>query len=210
MKEQRQRQINTDAIIKVQNFLAECESLISFDNKFSMYQLARDYKLSGAIAGHAIEIGYFVKGEGQGEFIIGSSFNRTHIGAKKLIESLRLKKVKQQHTRTVQTLIKSGEMLPVSKDNPNHNDEDVPKIGRNTGHEIASILKKALGNTQTLNNQSLFSSQEKEYEDKLKIACSVASGLYANSNVNVNQGYTINDNIIDISNDLYNKLKNNN
>lgn len=203
MKKERVKQINTDAILKVQNFLSDIESKVKSGTKFSIYKLARSWNISGSIGTMCIEWGFVIKGDEQGVYELDNSFDNSRKTAKLLIESLRLKKFNQQKDNTIKHLINSGELAPVSKDNSKHEQDIPPKIELNTANEIASILKKSLNLQQ---NTNLFSEQEKEFDDKLKIACVIASCSYGN----LSQKYTLeNDFIIMATNDLYSKLKNN-
>lgn len=210
MRKERVKQINTDAIIKVQNFLSEVQIKVKNNRKFSIYKLARDWKISGSIGTMCVELGYVIKGDEQGEYKLDSSFNDSRKLAKFLIESLRLKKFKQETDKSRQKLIDSGELVPVSKDNLNSDKEYVPKIEANTGREIESMLKRILSNNHQINNPSLFSEQEKEFDDKLKIACAIAGGLVYNWKefdfIDVDY---FTEKVIIATDNLYSKLKNN-
>lgn len=212
MKKERVKQINTDAIIKVQNFLSDVESKVKSGTKFSIYKLARSWKISGSIGTMCIEWGFVIKGDEQGVYELDNSFDNSRKTAKLLIESLRLKKFNQEKENNIKTLVNSGELAPVSKDNSNIEKEYVPKIDYNAGREIESMLKRVLSNNHQINNQSLFSEQEKEFDDKLKIACAVTTGVLGHEKRDLlykldNKFYC--EKIVEITNDIYSKLKNN-
>lgn len=206
MKTERQKQINLDAVIKVQAFLENVKKRLNTNRMFSIYQLAKRVNISGSIGTVAIELGYVIKGDIQGQYSFGENFGTDETHAKKLIETLRLKKVKQKNDKISKSLDLYSDTSRMLNDNNEHEQSLPGNIKFNTGRNIESILKNGFASLQK--NESLFSEQEKEFEDKLKIACAIASGMYSDPNNTETPYGQMNEIIIRFANDLYNQLKN--
>jgi len=201
METKRQRQINNDAVIKCVNFLTEVKNLIQDDRRFSIHQVAVSFHMDKYIATTAIRKGIFDRGVTKGEYLLGENFGNDITTAKKLIEWCRIGKL-----GVVSKNI--GKIDGVSKENISDDQIDVPKIERDTGAKITSILERAFSKVKPINN-TLFSESEKEFEDKLKIACAISTGCYVQDS---NQAHKFsyahaNDFIVAATNDLYKKLK---
>lgn len=197
MKKQRQKQINIDAVIKVQNFLKTSKEFIEKGELFSMTMIASSYHIDRMIATLAVRNDYFQKGVVKGEYTISENFDMTATGAKKLIEMVRLSKIESYNAKSVKELAIGGIVL-------NSNS----KFGEDVIPRIESIRKRNNdANEELVKKLNLFSEKEKEFDDKLKIACAIASGCYSPevSNYSENNNF-----ILDATNDLYEKLKNNN
>lgn len=208
MNKERKKQIRLDAVIKVQNFLEQCKHNIENGISFSTDKLARSLHTSGSTATHAVRLGILKQGEIKGEFHIGENFGTDRITAKKIIESIRLQDVERRSVKDLersQTLISGSKSEGTTEQKEIIEQDSVPKIQSNTAHEIASILKKAIPQQST----NLFSDQEKEFNDKLKIACAVTTGIISRD---ISAYKTIeknSDEIIKFTEMIYSKLKNN-
>lgn len=204
---QRKRQINLDAIIKVQKFLVTVKSLIDQKKNFSIFKTAKSHNISHSVATQCVKLGMIRKGEVQGEYTITDKFDTSRTTSKIIIESLRLEKVKKDFSNKKETLIKSGELVDIKNDNfKGVNISDI---------ELKSIVgAKTNAKSKHIDNSNLFSESEKEFDDKLKIACAVASGFFSNQTLingsiqNLNNNIAI-EAIVRTTNDLYSKLKNN-
>lgn len=209
MEKTRKKQINLDAIIKVQNFLQSCKEKIEANELFSADKLARSFNVTGSVATHSVRLGILKQGEIKGEYYIGENFGTDRITAKKIIESIRIQDVERRHVKDLersQTLISESKSEVKSEQKEIIEQDSVPKIQSNTAHEIASILKKAIPQQTT----NLFSDQEKEFDYKLKIACAVASGLYSDRTLYESQSDEwFANGILRATNEIYSKLKNN-
>lgn len=209
MNKERKKQIRLDAVIKVQNFLEQCKHNIENGISFSTDKLARSLHTSGSTATHAVRLGILKQGEIKGEFHIGENFGTDRTTAKKIIESIRLQDIERKSIKYLersQTLISESKSEGTTEQKERIEQDSVPKIQSNTAHEIASILKKAIPQQTT----NLFSDQEKEFDDKLKIACAIASGLYSDRTLYESQSDEwFANGILRATNEIYSKLKNN-
>lgn len=214
MNTERKKQIKLDAVIKVQNFLEQCKTNINDKFLFSADKLARSLHTNGSVATHAVRLGILKQGEIKGEYYLGENFGTDRQTAKKIIESIRIQEVTRKNQKDIersQALMMEVNSGGTPKEKRNLEQDSVPEIKGNTSADLASILKKALSTATPLNNQTLFYGQEKEFDDKLKIACAIASGCYVQISDNVNHFdfQKSNDYIVLATNDLYLKLKNN-
>lgn len=204
MDTNRKKQINLDAIFKAQKFLEICQEKIEKGEYFSPEKLARSLNTSAMIAKHAIELDVIRKGDIKGEYSLGDKFSVSRITAKMIIEARRLHELglkQKKEDYRIEGL--KNKLISDHTINPNTkaNEEHLPEFKSNLAKEIGQILNKSI-NVQP----NMFSDQEKEFDDKLKIACAIASGQYS---LELDNYGAINDWILEATNDLYSKLKNN-
>lgn len=206
MEKTRKKQIRFDAIIKVQNFLLECKKLIEEGVPFSTDNIARSLKMSRSAPKHAFDLGILKRSDVKGYYLLGENFSTDRNTAKKIIERARLQDIERRIVKSMEFTNNSLGLTPAQVQNIKKEQDEVPEIKRDTEKEITSLLKRALNSANPISNPSLFSFQEKEFEEKLKIACAIASGQYSHE---FNGYSSVNDWIIEATNDLYLKLKNN-
>lgn len=208
MNTQRKKQINLDAVLKVQSYLLDLKKMIDSGSRFSPDKLAREHNISGSTATQAMRLDIIRMGDIKGEFTIGDNFGTDRITAKKVIEARRLADLERRQSYTTGTSQGMPKIVLQGDSISKPEQDTVPELKRDIANELASMFKK-LKIDQSNNN--LFSSQEKEFEDKLKIACAIASGVYVvNSEDTPSFRFELaNRFIMESTNDLYEKLKNN-
>lgn len=205
----RKRQIKIDPVLKVMNFLSEVKDRIMNGKKFFISDLAEDFHVDRILPTVAFKSKYLARGVVKGEYQLGENFGDTEQHAKRLIELTRRYKIKSSEN--------SAELSSTIESNAKDDQYTGARIKRDTEAKMTSILKKALHNAQAPSN-TLFSEQEKEFEHKVKIASSVAIAIYGHnthvfsdmpeelSSLSIDER---NNRILEITNDLYEKLKNN-
>lgn len=208
MNTQRKKQINLDAVLKVQSYLLDLKKMIDSGSRFSPDKLAREHNISGSTATQAMRLDIIRMGDIKGEFTIGDNFGTDRITAKKVIEARRLADLERRQSYTTGTSQVMPKIVLQGDSNSKPEQDIVPELKRDIASDLAYMFKK-LKIDQSNNN--LFSLQEKEFEDKLKIACAIASGCYNQDSDQASSfNYESANNFIIIStNDLYEKLKNN-
>lgn len=191
MKKQRQKQIGIDAVVKVQNFLQTVKDKIDNGELFSLINIASLMKIDRMIATMAFRNGYFYKGVVKGEYVVGANWAATDTAAKKLIELVRLSKIESSTEKIKADMVRST--------------TDQTNI-----EPAVALFRKGGSLEKTQSKQAgLFDAKEKEFDDKLKIACAIASGVYQQYNPNNDDLYiqAASEYICIATKDLYDKLK---
>lgn len=191
MKKQRQKQIGIDAVVKVQNFLQTVKDKIDKGELFSLINIASLMQIDRMIATMSLRNDYFYKGVVKGEYVVGVNWAATDTAAKKLIELVRLSKIESSTEKIKADMVRST--------------TDQTNI-----EPAVALFRKGGSLEKTQSKQAgLFDAKEKEFDDKLKIACAIASGVYQQYNPNNDDLYieTASEYICIATKDLYDKLK---
>lgn len=207
MKKQRQKQIGIDAVVKVQNFLQTVKDMIQLDERFSINKVAASMHIDNRIATLSLKHGFFEKGVVKGEYKIGESWAANETAAKKLIELVRLSKIEYSEKKMLGELQqKEAEEGVLKKTMDVSVEQAVQLLRRQQKNQIQQGQSKQAG---------MFDEQEKEFDDKLKIACAIAGGVFSRDQnnllknvINKDKDFYINT-IVDLTNSLYEKLKDN-
>lgn len=201
MKKQRQKQIGIDAVVKVQNFLQTAKDKIDKGELFSLANTASSMQIDRMIATLSVRNGYFEKGVVKGEYKIGDNWAANDTAAKKLIELVRLSKIDSSQSKIAKEIV----------GNPATGETLNEKVSNTIDQAVQLLRKENRQVVQYAKQTGIFDAQEKEFDDKLKIACAIASGCYVQDSTQAHKfSYPhANDFIVSATNDLYKKLKNN-
>lgn len=201
MQTERKRQINLDVVIKVQAFLQEVKKLILEGKTFSINNVATSFHIDRQMGTMSISKGFFKRGVTKGEYHLGEEFGETRTDAKKLIEHVRIQRVQRLDLKIASGQTSAG-MSSESYSKQNSNPEPMPQPDQIK----QSMLNRALKQSSANPLGALFSEKEKEFDDKLKIACAITSGCYVVDLENIPDFEKLNSFIVASTNDLYSKL----
>lgn len=212
MKKERQRSINLDVIIKWQSFLKQAGDAAEAGERLNLYNLAKEIGIDASAVFISVKERFLVKGTIKDEYHKGSNYGTNQATVKKLIELVRQHKIDNRKKNAIKIAKEESRLLsePVRDHQSNSDTEYMPELKNTSERKLEGILKRAFSANQNMNSSgSLFSENEKEFDDKLKIACAIASGAYVCDNESATHFNYLkaNDFIVTATNDLYAKLK---